>query len=45
MGKNARGVRDGSGPYKGSYQRKAGGGIGRRRAARQKCPKKIKGGK
>ena len=29
MGKNRRGVRDGTGPYKGSYERKQGGG-GRR---------------
>lgn len=40
MGRNARGVRDGSGPYKGSYQRRVGKGMGRRRQAGQKCPKR-----
>jgi hypothetical protein len=41
MGKNARGVRDGNGPYKGSYRRSGEGkSIGRRRAAGQKCPKR-----
>ena len=40
MGKTRRGVRDGSGPFKGSYRRKSEGkSIGRRRAAGQKCPK------
>lgn len=38
MGRNARGVRDGSGPYKGSYQKKI-SGLGRRKAAGQVCPK------
>lgn len=39
MGKNARGKRDGSGPYKGSYQ--AGKSqVGKRQAAGVKCPKK-----
>ena len=38
MGYNRRGVRDGSGPYKGSYQRRVAGGIGRRRQAGQACP-------
>ena len=37
MGRNARGKRDGTGPYRGSYQRKK-SGIGRRRAAGQRCP-------
>ena len=40
MGKTQRGVRDGSGPYKGSYQRKTKGGVGKRKQAGQKCPKK-----
>ena len=35
MGKNARGKRDGSGPYKGSSRK-----VGRREAAGQKCPKR-----
>lgn len=39
MARTKRGVRDGTGPYKGSYQRKA-KGVGRRRAAGQKCPKR-----
>ena len=40
MGYNKRGVRDGSGPYKGSYIRRSGGKIGRRRRAGTKCPKR-----
>ena len=40
MGKTQRGVRDGSGPYKGSYQRKNKNGVGRRKKAGQKCPNK-----
>jgi len=39
MARNARGRRDGTGPYKGSYQRSK-FGIGRRRQAGQKCPKR-----
>ena len=39
MGKNARGKRDGTGPYKGSYRS---GQQGRRKAAGQKCPKRKK---
>ena len=37
MSRTKRGVRDGTGPYKGSYQRliKA---MGRRKAAGEKCP-------
>lgn len=38
MAKNKRGVRDGTGPYKDSWQKKN-VGIGRRRQAGQKCPK------
>ena len=40
MGKNQRGKRDGSGPYKGSYMARKGNRIGRRRRAGQKCPKR-----
>jgi len=39
MGRNARGVRDGSGPYKGSYQAKK-SKLGRRQKAGKKCPKR-----
>jgi len=39
VSKTARGKRDGTGPYKGSYQRKN-SSVGRRRAAGQKCPKR-----
>ena len=39
MGANKRGVRTGDGPYKGSYQRKTKGSVGKRRAGGQKCPK------
>ena len=39
MGRNRRGVRDGTGPKSGSYQRKK-YGVGRRRKAGVKCPKK-----
>ena len=38
MAKNARGVRDGSGPYKGSAR----GAVGKRKAAGKKCPAKGK---
>lgn len=41
MAKNQRGKRNGTGPYKGSYQRKA-KGTGRRQQAGVKCPKKKK---
>ena len=41
MGKTAKGVRDGSGSYKGSYQSKV-SKVGRRQAAGQKCPVKKK---
>lgn len=43
MGKTQRGKRDGTGPYKGSYQRKV-KGTGRRQQAGQKCPKSSKKG-
>ena len=44
MGRNARGVRDGSGPYRGSYRvRVEGRSVGKRRAAGSPCPKR--GGK
>ena len=39
MGKTARGVRTGDGPFKGSYQSKV-SKVGRRQAAGQKCPVK-----
>jgi len=41
MGKTTRGKRDGSGPYKGSFQAKN-SRLGRRRAAGQKCPRSTK---
>jgi len=41
MGKNARGKRDGTGPYKGSYQQRT-SGKGRRQQAGQKCPQRKK---
>jgi hypothetical protein len=41
MAKNQRGVRDGSGPYKGSYQAKT-SKVGKRQQAGQKCPKTKK---
>ena len=40
MGRNTRGKRDGTGPYKGSYQRKQYGGKGKRQIKGQKCLKK-----
>lgn len=39
MGYKIRGKRDGTGPYRGSFQRRQ-GGLGRRRSAGQKCPKR-----
>jgi len=39
MGKNTRGVRDGTGPYKDSFQSKSGNGVGRRRQGGDVCPK------
>ena len=39
MGYTKRGKRDGSGPYRGSYIRRKGGKIGRRRRAGVKCPR------
>jgi len=41
MSRSRRGVRDGSGPFKDSYQRKK-SKIGRRRKAGIPCPKKKK---
>ena len=41
MGSNKAGVRDGTGPYKDSYQRKT-SKVGRRQQAGQKCPVKKK---
>jgi len=42
MAKSRREVRDGTGPYRGSFQRQQFGGIGKRRQAGQICPKKRK---
>ena len=39
MGRNTPGKRDGSGPWKGSYQKKT-HGKGRRQAAGKPCPKR-----
>lgn len=39
MSKTIRGKRDGSGPYKQSFQRKK-NNIGRRKQKGEKCPKK-----
>jgi len=39
MGKKARGKRDGTGPYKDSYQRRS-GRKGRRQERGEPCPKK-----
>ena len=44
MGYKKPGKRDGTGPAKGSYQRKV-KGKGRRQQAGQKCPKSKKGSK
>uniref|UniRef100_A0A6M3L6T1 Uncharacterized protein n=1 Tax=viral metagenome TaxID=1070528 RepID=A0A6M3L6T1_9ZZZZ len=41
MGKNARGKRDGTGPYKDSYQSTQ-SSVGKRQQAGQPCPKKKK---
>jgi len=41
MSRTVRGKRDGTGPYKGSYQRKN-VGKGRRVASGKPCPKKRK---
>jgi len=40
MGKDARGDRDGTGPYKDSYQNQQMPGIGRREAGGEPCPEK-----
>jgi len=40
MSKNVRGKRDGTGPYKGSAQRKATGSKVKRKLVGQKCPKR-----
>jgi len=41
MGYSKRGVRTGTGPYKGSYRRSVEGkSIGRRRASGVRCPKR-----
>jgi len=41
MGRNRRGVRDGTGPYKGSYQKRI-SNTGKRIQSGQKCPVKNK---
>ena len=41
MGKTIRGKRNGSGPYKGSYQGKI-SNVGRRQQSGEKCPKSTK---
>lgn len=41
MGKTVRGQRDGTGPFKGSFQAKN-KSVGRRRASGTKCPVKKK---
>ena len=41
MSKTTRGKRDGTGPYKGSYQRRN-SSVGRRQQSGEKCPKPIK---
>ena len=38
-GSDEPGKRDGSGPFKGSFQAKAKKGIGKRKARGEKCPK------
>ncbi len=40
MGYLKRGKRDGTGPYKGSYIRKSGRKVGRRRRKGTKCPRR-----
>jgi len=42
MGYNRRGVRDGSGPYKGSFQRRHYGSRGRRILRGERCPQRGK---
>ena len=41
MGRTKRGVRNGTGPYKGSYQRRT-SKVGRRVQSGKPCPKKKK---
>lgn len=41
MGQSQRGKRDGTGPYKGSFQ-KQNAGVGRRQQAGEPCPAKKK---
>lgn len=40
MGHSRKGFRDGSGPYKGSYQEQT-AGVGRRQQAGEPCPAKT----
>jgi len=42
MGAKQRGKRDGTGPFKGSFQSRTGSGKGRRQQAGQSCPVKKK---
>jgi len=41
MAYQRRAKRDGTGPYKGSYQRGVYGGVGRRRRAGRPCPRRT----
>ena len=40
MGRNRPGVRDGTGPYRDSWQRRQTGSKGKRQQSGQKCPKR-----
>jgi len=40
MSRTIRGKRDGTGPYKDSYQRKRSGNRGKRKQSGQRCPKR-----
>ena len=44
MGRNKPGVRDGTGPYRGSWQRRHFGSVGKRQQAGEKCPKRGRRG-
>jgi len=44
MGRNRPGVRDGTGPYKGSWQRRQSGSKGKRQLRGEKCPKRGRRG-
>ncbi len=38
MSKEKRGVRDGTGPHKNSYQKKSGSNLGKRQQKGERCP-------